>query len=383
MPRQITAAISDSATSGFSLAELELAEPAADEVVVEVRGMGLCHTDIAAREGFFGLPYPMVLGHEGSGVVVEVGSNVKDIAIGDHVAMSFSSCGSCAPCSNDDPAYCLQFGALNYGSGRREDGSSPLNRGETAVTGSFFGQSSFATYALANERNVVVVDKDVPLEIVGTLGCGLQTGAGAIFISLNCQEGESVLVSGCGPVGMAAVMAAKVRGCKHIIVSEPDARRRQLATELGATATLNPSLDTGTLSEQIRAIVPNGVDYIFDSTGLPAVLAHSLEALAPKGTLGFVGVPHDLAATLTLPILPAMVAGWTIRGITEGDSNPKTFIPELLGLFREGRFPFDKLITTYPFNQIETAVQAQLAGEATKVVLVNRAPLTSEEGLPA
>ncbi|MBD0860362.1 NAD(P)-dependent alcohol dehydrogenase [Gordonia sp. zg691] len=369
MTRTITAAVVDEPGGAFTVQTVELDGPGPGDVLVEIRGVGLCHTDIAARDGFFGLPHPMVLGHEGSGVVVEIGEGVADLAVGDHVAISFAFCGDCSQCERGRPAYCLQFGARNYGGGLREDGtSSSISAEGQPLTAGFFGQSSFATHAVAAERNVVKIERDVPLEIVGPLGCGIQTGAGAVITSLDCQAGESLLVLGAGPVGLAAVMAARVRNCSQIIVSDPDSGRRSLAAELGATATIDPS--AGSLTDQARAIVDTGVDYAFDSTGIPAVLSDAIDVLAPLGTLGFVGVPAAMDATLPVPIVGAMVAGLTIRGITEGDSDPRTFIPYLLDLYRAGEFPFDRLITTFPLEKIDDAVAAQLRGEVTKVVLV-------------
>ncbi|PBC48245.1 NAD(P)-dependent alcohol dehydrogenase [Rhodococcus sp. ACS1] len=369
MPRSITAAVVTDTGGSFNLEQVLLASTGPGEVLVEIKGMGLCHTDIAARDGFFGLSYPMVLGHEGSGIVVEVGDGVTSVARGDHVALSFASCGRCRPCEAGRPAYCLEFGARNYGGGLREDGTTTISRDGAPVTASFFGQSSFATHALAAERNVVRVAADVPIELVGPLGCGIQTGAGAVFNSMDCREGESLLVLGAGPVGLAAVMAARVRGCTPIIISDPDPRRRALAEELGATTTLDPA--TGPLEDQVHAVASQGVDYAFDTTGAQSVLEEALRALAPLGTLGLVGVPHDMAATVPLPIVPAMVAGLTVRGITEGDSDPRTFIPYLLDLFRAGEFPFDKLVGTFPFTDIDNAVQAQARGEVAKVILVH------------
>lgn len=368
MPRSITAAVVREPGGDFELQQVELADPAGDEVLVRVVGVGLCHTDVAARDGLFGLPFPMVLGHEGSGIVEAVGPDVVSVAPGDHVAMSFNCCGTCQPCTDGQPAYCKQFALRNYGGGRRDDGSSPIEQAGTALTAGFFGQSSFASHALASERNVVKVDTDLPLELLGPLGCGIQTGAGAVFNSFDCREGQSLLVLGAGPVGLAAVMAAHVRGCTPMIVSEPDPRRRDLALSLGATAAIDPG--AGPLVAQVHDLSPPGVDYAFDATGVVPVLEDSLNALAPRGTLGFVGVPHDMSAAMAVPIIPAMVSGWTVRGITEGDSDPKSFIPHLLDLHRAGQFPFDSLITTYPFADIDRAVQAQLRGEATKVVLV-------------
>lgn len=211
MPRSITAALARESGGPFDVEKVELADVGPREVLVEIRGVGLCHTDIAARDGFFGLPYPMVLGHEGSGVVVEVGPDVRSVEPGDWVALSFASCGECKQCTDNRPAYCREFGARNYGGGVRADGSTAITQDGEAVVGDFFGQSSFATHALASERNVVKVDRDVPLELVGPLGCGIQTGAGAVLNSMNCAAGESILVLGTGPVGLAAVMAARIR----------------------------------------------------------------------------------------------------------------------------------------------------------------------------
>ena len=366
---EITAAVAREPKAPFSFERLTLAEPRPDEVLVEIKGVGLCHTDVGARDGAFPLGFPVVLGHEGSGVVVQVGSAVTKVAAGDHVTISFNSCGKCPSCANGDPAYCHQFAAYNYGGGR-EDGSSPLASPDGPVGGNFFGQSSFASHAIANERNVVKVDKDLPLALLGMLGCGIQTGAGAVMNSMACRPESSILILGAGPVGLAAVMGAVVQGCSQIIVSEPHAARRQLARELGATHVLDPS--DHELSEQVRVILPAGVDYGFDTTGNPGVIEAALGCMAHRGVFGIVGVPHDFAATIAFPLVPAMILGLTIRGITEGDSNPDQFIPELLALYRDGRFPFDRLVDqTYPMSQLNDAVDAQLRGEVIKVVLVN------------
>ncbi len=365
----ITAAVVREAGAPFVFEPLTLDAPRPDEVLVEVKGVGLCASDLAARDGVIPLPFPVVLGHEGSGVVLEVGNAVTKVAPGDHVAISFNSCGNCASCAKGDPAYCHQFAAFNYGGGR-EDGSSPLRSSDGPVSGNFFGQSSFASHALANERNVVKVDKDLPLELIGMLGCGIQTGAGAVMNSMACRAGSSILILGAGPVGLAAVMGAVVQGCSQIIVSEPHAGRRQLAQELGATHALDPA--EGELAEQVRALVPAGMDYGFDTTGNMAVIEAAVGCMAHRGVVGLVGVPHDFAATFGFPVVLSMILGLTVRGITEGDANPDEFIPRMLALYREGRFPFDRLVDkTYPLSRLNDAVEDQLRGDVIKVVLVN------------
>lgn len=365
----ITAAVARAPHSDFTLEQLDLDDPREDEVVVQIVGVGICHTDVAARDGHLPFAQPAVLGHEGSGIVTAVGTGVSKVAPGDHVAITFNSCGRCTSCSDGASTYCLHFMELNYGGGR-PDGSATINSGDSPINANFFGQSSFASHALANERNVVKVDDDLPLEIVGTLGCGLQTGAGAVINVMECQPGSSLLVLGAGPVGLAAVMAGVIRGCSPILVSEPHPDRRELALSLGATDVIDPAAGVA-LGDAVREIVAGGVDYAFDTTGRVEILESLIAAMGHRSTIGLVGVPEDFSATMALPLIAPMVLGLTIRGITEGDSEPDVFIPELLTHFREGRFPFDRLITTFPFAEINDAIAAQSRGEAVKVVLVN------------
>jgi aryl-alcohol dehydrogenase len=363
----ITAAVTRAGGAPFALETLTLDAPRAGEVLVEIKGVGLCHTDLTARDQILPAPLPGVFGHEGSGIVSAVGEGVTEVAVGDRVAVGFASCGTCASCEHDDPAYCHQFAPLNYG-GVRPDGSITLSKDGTPVHGSFFGQSSFATHALTTVRNVVRVGDDVPLELVGPLGCGLMTGVGAVVNSLAVPKGATLLILGGGPVGLAAAMGGVIQGAEHVILSEPVAARRELALELGATHVLDPT--TGDLGELVRAIAPAGADFIVDTSGIPAVMAGSVAAAAFHATIGILAVPPSLDIMVPVPYLAALSMGLTIRGIQEGDADPATFIPQMLEWWRAGKFPFDKLITTFPLSQINEAVDAQHRGEVVKVVLV-------------
>jgi len=363
---QISAAVVHEVGAPFTFTDVDLEAPAPGEVLVQIAGVGICHTDIAVKEGHLPFPFPGVLGHEGSGTVVAVGAEVTTVAVGDHVAISFNSCGTCPQCSNDQPAYCHNFLAYNFG-GARPDGSTGLAADGTKVAANFFGQSSLATHALAHERNVVKLPPGAPVELVGPLGCGIQTGAGAVFNSLDVQPGSTVLVAGAGPVGLSAVLAAVVREATSIIVIEPHQSRRTLALELGATHVIDPQ--DGALSEQIREIVPAGADYAVDTTAVVSVVEQLLASLGIRGILGLIGVPADPQATFSVGLFEPPLLGLTIRGIIEGDSDPQTFIPYLLDLHAQGKFPFDKLITTMPLDQINEAVAAQLRGDILKVVL--------------
>jgi aryl-alcohol dehydrogenase len=362
----ISAAVVQEIGAPFTLTELDLQDPAPDEVVVEIAGAGICHTDVAVKEGHLPFPLPGVLGHEGSGTVVSVGKDVTAVAVGDHVAISFNSCAACPRCTRGEPAYCHNFLEYNF-SGVRPDGSSGLASGGTKLGANFFGQSSLATHALAHERNVVKLPPEAPIEIVGPLGCGIQTGAGAILNSLDVQPGATVVVAGAGAVGLSAVMAAVVRDASSIIAVDLHETRRALAIELGASHAIDPQ--AGPLADQIREIAPAGVDYVVDTTAVTPVVEQLLASLGMRGVLGLIGVPADMQATFSIGLFQPPLLGLTVRGIVEGDSDPQTFIPYLLALHGQGKFPFDKLITTMPLAQINEAVEAQHRGDILKAVL--------------
>jgi aryl-alcohol dehydrogenase len=362
---QITAAVVSAAGAPFALEAAELEAPRPDEILVRIRAVGVCHTDLVFRDGA-PFSFPAVLGHEGAGVVEAVGSAVQALRPGDRVALTFRSCGECPRCLSGDPAYCRTMPMLNY-IGMRPDGSKALRQGDEAVSSNFFGQSSFATHALAYERNAVKLPDDIPFALAAPLGCGVQTGAGGTMLALACPPGSSLLVTGGGAVGLSAVMGAAIQGCGAIIVAEPHAARRALALELGATHVIDPSVSTD-LAAAVRAILPLGVDYAFDTTGRPDILAAIMSALAPKGVLGVVGIPPP-GATLPGDLGNVLTFGQTVRGIIEGDSDPGVFLPQLIDHWREGRLPLEKLVQTFPFAEINEAIAAQHHGDCVKVVL--------------
>jgi aryl-alcohol dehydrogenase len=365
---KIIAALARAAHSPFSIEEVDIEGPRADEVLVKIHGVGLCHTDLIARDQFIPIPLPAILGHEGAGVVIAAGEQVTKVNVGDRVVMSFASCGHCARCNENLPSYCASFPALNY-SGRRPDGSSGISLNEVPISSSFFGQSSFASHALTQERNVVKVeDSSLPLQILGPLGCGFQTGAGAVMRSLACVSGSTVCVFGGGPVGLAAIMGASLKSCGTIILVEPIAARRAMGRSLGATHLIDPA--AGPVGEAIRSIAPAGIDYALDTSGREEVVMTALGALGSHGLLGLVGVPPRPESAISVNLASLITFGHRIHGIIEGDSDLDRFIPELLDHFKAGRFPFDRLVKTYPIDQINEAVAAQLRGDCIKAVLI-------------
>ena len=365
---KVTALVARDSDSPFSVEELELDEPRADEILVKIAGVGLCHTDLVIKSAgpdFY--PLPAVLGHEGSGVVEQVGADVKKVAPGDRVAITFRSCGECDRCGAGDAAYCRTFPQLNF-TGMRANETKVYADADGEVAGNFFGQSSFGTYALTYERNLIKVPDDVPLELVGPLGCGVQTGFGGVVRSLEAKAGSSILILGGGAVGLSAVMGAKLRGCSTIILLEPYEARRELALEFGATHVIDPA-QAPDLAAAVRAITPVGVDYALDTTGIPDLLKATIGALGSKAVFGIIGVappgtpvPGEIGDLVTF--------GYTIKGIIEGDSDPDVFIPEMIEHYKAGRLPFDRMIKTYPLEQINQAVADQAAGKCIKVVLL-------------
>ena len=359
-------AIVAEAGASFSVQDVELDAPQDNELLVRIVGVGLCHTDLVFAEGGGMLELPAVLGHEGSGIVEAVGANVTKVNVGDRVALSFRSCGACDRCQSGDPAYCRSMPLLNF-VGKRDDGSKSISSDAGPVSGNFFGQSSFANFALTYERNVVKVPDSVPLELMGPLGCGIQTGVGGVMRSLAATPGSSILITGGGSVGLSAVMGAAISECSTTILAEPMAARQSLGTELGATHTVDPTAVD--LAEAVRAIVPEGVDFAFDTTGIPTVLEAVMGCLGSKAVFGIVGIaPPDTKVPGDL--MNVMTFGHTIKGIIEGDSDPDEFIPQLIGYYQAGRLPLEKLIKTYPMTEINTAIKEQAAGECVKPVLL-------------
>lgn len=358
-----TAAVLRAADAPYALEEITLRDLRPNEVLVRIVGAGMCHTDVLPRVPDFIAAPPIVQGHEGAGVVEAVGSAVSRIAIGDHVVLSFDSCGTCVPCVQGQPAYCDTFLARNLFGGELDGSTTATDSSGNAIKARWFGQSSFATHCIATERNAVVVDKSLPLELLGPLGCGIQTGAGSILVALDVQPGTSVAVYGAGAVGLAAVMAAKVAGATTIIATDLQQHRLDLALELGATHVINGG--AADVVEQVIAISGGGVHYAFDTTGLPKVIAGALSATRMTGKCGLVGVQQG-----NLDLESMMVVGRTIIGILEGSCDPQEFIPRMISLWQAGQFPFDRLIEKFPMSQINEAEQSSLSGGTIKPVLI-------------
>lgn len=365
---KIKAVIASETDKVFSYEEVEIDDPRDDEIRVKIKAVGLCHTDVIARDGMYELGRDAVLGHEGAGIVEKVGKNVTKIKPGDRVAISFRSCGTCRRCEQDNSAYCTDFVGLNI-SGKRKDETSALRQGENELASNFFGQSSFASHAITYEANVVTVPDDIPFEIAAPLGCGVQTGAGTVLRSLNCEAGSSIIVTGCGTVGLSAIMGAKIAGCAQIIAIEPVAARRDIALSLGATHVIDP-YEHEDFEAAIREIIPAGVDYAVDTTGRRLTLENLTRCFTTDGVLALVGMPKSLDDDVQFAGIQFLASGLTVKGIIEGGSHPETFIPQLMEYYKRGQLPLDELIKTYALSDINEAIHEQHAGTCVKPVLI-------------
>ena len=361
---EIKAAVVFEKSGEFKIEPLKISEPNADEVLVRIVAVGVCHTDLAARDQHLPIPLPSVFGHEGAGVVEKVGSRVTKVKPGDHVALSWMSCGECTSCKAGKDSYCVNFLPLNF-SGARPDGTTTLRKGDQVIHGSFMNQSSFANFALATERNIVKVSEDVPLEILGPLGCGVMTGAGAVMNSLQATPGTAIAIFGVGPVGMSAVLSAVVCECATIVAVDIHEGRLKVAKEMGATHTVNASKEDPV--KAIQDITGGGPHFSLECVGNPAVFRQAVDVLPILGVCGLLGVvAPGTEVSLNMDLI---MNGRTVKGIIEGDSIPDQFIPRLIELYKQGRFPFDRLITFYPFDDINKAVEDMEKGLVIKPVL--------------
>lgn len=361
-----TVAIINHQGGDFSFEEVDLEGPRADEVLVRIVATGLCHSDITMK-GF--LPeemFPNVFGHEGAGIVEEVGADVSGIAVGDHVVLSFRSCRTCEKCAAGLVGYCDSTLMINY-MGMRMDGSTTYTRDGAPVFGSFFGQSSFSQHAIAYADNVIVVDKSLDLTAVAPYGCGFQTGAGTVLNVVQPGPTDSLVVYGVGAVGLAALAAAAGLDTGPIIAVDLVQSRLDTAAGFGAIGVNPAELGETSVVDRVKELTGGGATYAIDTTAVPAVVKQAQQSLGVRGTLVVLGLG---AEEYVIDAIDMLQNGKVVKGCIEGDSDPQEMVPRLLELNAAGKFDIDGLTVTYPFTEINTAVADVLAGKVVKPVLV-------------
>jgi len=361
-----TAAVAFEKEQPLVMTELDLDEPRAGEVRIKMVASGVCHTDAIVRDQWLPTPLPAVLGHEGAGVVDAVGEGVTKVAVGDHVLLSFDHCGECANCSSGKPGYCVNFFGANFG-GRRADGSSSLSHEGTLISSHFFGQSSFSQFANVPVNSVVKVPKSAPLEILAPLGCGIQTGAGAVLNSLAPEAGTSIAIFGAGAVGLSGLLAAVIANCTTIIAIDVHDSRLKLAKEMGATHTINAT--KANVVEEVLKITGGGVNYALETTGVPQVFTDMTYCLGVKGHAVVVGAAA-MGTNADFGIGSLLPMGISVTMVVEGDSVPSKFVPQLVDLYERGLFPFDRLVKSYPFAEINKAFDDSASGVTLKPVVI-------------
>ncbi|WP_337103819.1 NAD(P)-dependent alcohol dehydrogenase [Paenibacillus sp. YIM B09110] len=362
---KIKAAVLNEIKTPYAIEELNLSEIREDEVLVKMVASGICHSDDVVRTGDSPYMFPVVLGHEGSGIIEKVGASVRGFKPGDHVVLSYKYCGHCDNCLTGVPASCEDWAALNM-SGIREDGTPYFQREDGSVVHNFFAQSSFSTYSIVYERNLTKVDLSADLRLVGPLGCGFLTGSGTVRNGLKPEPGSTVAVFGTGAVGLAAMMAAKISGCTKIIGVDIHDHRLETAKELGATHTIN-SKGIDVVAEIRKLTGGKGVNYTVDTTGVPQVIRASIEALAIGGTAAPVAASKPIELNT---INDLTMFNRTIKGVLMGNAVPQLSIPQLIEFFQAGSFSFDKLVKFYKFEEINEAANDSLSGKTIKPVMI-------------
>jgi Zn-dependent alcohol dehydrogenase len=349
----------------LTIEDIEIAKPQAGEVKVRISSVGLCHTDISVFHGGFPPPLPVVLGHEGVGVVEEVGIGVTGLKQGDKVLLNaLVYCGECPNCAKGYYGACIKNGFLMFG-GTMRDGTTRLKKGEEAIH-SYFCQSSFAEYSITHQDFVMKIPQDLDVNKLTALCCGAATGIGAVLNRAKVWPAAEVAVLGCGVVGMGAIMAAKLSGASKIIAVDVLEHKLNLAKQFGATHVINASKDDTV--DSIRLISGGGVDFAIEAIGKSETVSQSLDALRPGGTTVVVGV---VPFGEKIPIDPVELAGEkTIMGSIIGTLKPRYDIPRYIELYRAGQFPVDKLIQAeYPLEKINEAITAAEKGEFLKAVI--------------
>ncbi|MEZ2389119.1 NAD(P)-dependent alcohol dehydrogenase [bacterium RCC_150] len=350
----------------FEIEDVVLDDPRAGEALVEVFASGICHTDAVAQHGGLPFPVPGVLGHEGVGRVLAVGEGVTSCKPGDNVLMTWPSCGSCRNCKAGNPRFCLDLIPMILAGGRA-DGSTAIKRTDGSALGShFFGQSSFARHSIVYASGLVPFSTDIPVEAVSALSCGIATGAGAIMNAAHVEPGSSIVIYGAGAVGLSAVMAAALSPATKIVVVEPNQSRRAKALSYGATDVIDPKTDADVVG-LVREVCHGPADLALDCSGHTAVVRQTIDSVGMLGTAMLIGAA-PAGATFTADH-QSTLWGKRIVGTLGGESQSTRFIPALLELQGQGRFPFDELIEYFDFEDINAAQAASASGDVVKPVL--------------
>ncbi|CAH0028720.1 unnamed protein product [Clonostachys rhizophaga] len=363
--------VTDKPSAGFTLRSLILDEVQDNEILVEMRYSGICHTDIAVSKGMLDMTeFPAVLGHEGAGTIMALGEGVKSksLKVGDSVVLSYNACQTCPACLSGQRAFCHDHPQVNHNAVRLSDRTTPARLLDgTPVRSQYFGHSSFAKHSVVHEDTVVRCDYPDQLATYAPLGCGFQTGAGAIFNVAKPQQHQTAVIFGMGTVGLAALMACKYIGLKRLIAVDLNNERLKLAAELGATDLLNAA-EIPDVPQAIRALTERGADHTVECTGITSIVEDAVRSTAPQGHITVLGVPKP-GSTFSIDALDFLLANKSIHGIIQGGAQPHSFLPFLIDLHRQGQFPLEKVCRVFSARHINQAIKSMHSGETIKPVL--------------
>jgi alcohol dehydrogenase len=351
----------------LELADLELDDPGAGEILVRVRAAGLCHSDLSVIDGSRPRVMPMVLGHEAAGEVAAVGPEVDDLVPGDHVVLSFvPACAACPSCVAGKGWLC-EPGAAANAAGTLLSGARRLHDASGAALNHHLGVSAFCDHAVVSARSAVKVDPALEFEIAALFGCAVLTGVGAVTNSARVESGEAVAVFGLGGVGLAAVLGARVAGAGSVVVVDRIESKLALALELGATAAVPAGPD---VADAVREVTDGGADRVIETVGSAAVLAQAYAAARRGGTVVTVGLPHP-EQMLSIPAVSLVTEERTLRGSYLGSGLPSRDVPRLVAMHRDGRLPVDRLLSArIGLGEINEGFDALASAEVVRQVVV-------------
>jgi S-(hydroxymethyl)glutathione dehydrogenase / alcohol dehydrogenase len=362
----VTAAVLRAQGSPLTIESLELDTPEAGEVLVEVKAAGVCHSDLHPALGDWPVPTPMVLGHEGAGVVRAVGPGVTRVSPGDSVVLCWAPpCGKCHPCRSGHPVLCDRLDKTAYRH-RLPSGTARLHNGNERVA-AFLGTACFADYAVVAEAGAIPVPRDVPFDALATLGCAVVTGVGAVMNAAQVPSGSSVVVIGAGGVGLNVVQGAALAGSERIIAIDRQPAPLALSRVFGAT---DVALAPSSVADAVRDLTGGlGADYVFDTVGSPATVADAVAAARKGGTIIVTGLAR-IDGVASLPMFPFVMQEKRLIGSVYGSGDPSRDIPRLAGLYQEGKLKLRELVTrTYSLHEINDALAALARGDGARGVI--------------
>jgi alcohol dehydrogenase len=354
-------------TRPLTIQTVELDPPGRGEVLVKIGAAGLCHSDLSVINGDRPRPMPMALGHEAAGVIEELGEDVTDLAVGDHVVMVFMpSCGHCLPCAEGRPALC-EPGAAANGAGTLLSGGRRLHC-EGVNVNHHLGVSAFAEYAVMSRRSVIKIDPDLPLSEAAVFGCAVLTGVGAVVNTARLQPGQTAAVIGLGGVGLASVLGAIASGARQVVAIDLADDKLGLARQLGASDTVNARAEDA--AEQVRALTKGGVDVAFEMAGSARAMDLAYKITRRGGMTVTAGLPPP-TATLALPLVNLVAEERTVMGSYIGSCVPTRDIPRYIGLYKAGRLPVDRLMSgRLTLDEINEGFDRLHEGKAVRQVIV-------------